>query len=118
MKSSKIICSFIFLICLTACATTQKTSRITPDFIKLGMTKESVITSLGKPYKEDYHYEADNTFIEDLYYKEYLWLHRGYWITTILVFKNNILISTKQTQDVPSNTQGEYDKINVSPIIQ
>ncbi len=83
------------------------------------MAKQDVITKLGKPYKEDYHYTEDSVFIDNLYYKENLWLHGHYYITTILEFKNNILTETKQTPDVPENsTNEEFNKINRSPIIK
>ncbi|WP_407482509.1 hypothetical protein [Elizabethkingia meningoseptica] len=63
------------------------------------MTKEKVVSVLGKPYKVTMASEKDVTY-DQSYYKEDIWTGRTYVLTeSILSFENNILIKIDQGQE-------------------
>ena len=84
-------------IILTACKTTTTLS----SKVNLGMTKEQVLKTCGKPYKQTAKYDAEQNLQELYFYKEKTWDDGGWsWSTTvanhIFVFKNGTLIAIEQ----------------------
>ncbi|WP_336665247.1 outer membrane protein assembly factor BamE domain-containing protein [Elizabethkingia meningoseptica] len=85
---------FFFISC-----SVQRVSKIVQHDIKSGMTKEQVVSLLGKPYKVAMASEKDVTY-DQLYYKEDIWTGRTYVLTeSILSFKNNVLVKIDQGQE-------------------
>jgi hypothetical protein len=96
----------ISMIILTSCKTTTTLS----SKVLLGMTKEQVISTCGKPYKQAARYDKDNNLQEFLYYKEKTWDDGGWsWSTTvtnhIFVFKINILVMIDQGDEEHNKQQ-------------
>ena len=88
---------FTVIIFITSCATQTTLS----NKVSLGMTKEQVIKTAGKPFKRSAKYDKDENLQEILYYKEKTWDDGGWsWSTTttnhLFVFKNNKLVAIEQ----------------------
>ena len=93
---------YFFLLTLTlisiGCAV-QRQSKFTSKPIKVGMTKEAVITLYGRPYKESSSIDNSQNLLETLYYKEHIFLRRWYEVNSILYLENSVLKSLEQGKE-------------------
>jgi hypothetical protein len=85
---------------LLACSI-QKTSNLTTENIKPGMTKTEVTSLHGKPYKESFNYDINKVLHEDLYYKENVYVNKWLEITSVLHFEDSKLVSMEQEKERP-----------------
>ena len=98
----KIISAILMLIIFTACAAKSKFSS---ESVRLGMTKEEIISKFGKPYKTSFMKGKNaGEFEESLFYRETLSISGNNSITNILTFTNGRLVSLKQGTESGSNT--------------
>ncbi len=96
MNSRSLLLLIPFL--LLACSV-QRASNLSAGTIKPGMTKAEVTSLHGKPYKESFNYDANKVLHEDLYYKENIYIHKWYEITSVLHFENTKLVSMEQEKE-------------------
>lgn len=87
----------LIAVSATSCAG-YRTTKFSPDTIKLGYKKELVMRKIGNPFmvksKEGY---------DRLYYKEVVDVSSyTYILTTELVFEKGVLIEINQSDEVPA----------------
>lgn len=98
MKKISVLIIICGLIVISSCAGYRKT-QFTNSSITIGMNKDVIIKKFGDPFKTD-SYEKDKNLYEIFYYKEPVDVSSyTYIITTILTFKNNLLIDIKQKEE-------------------
>ncbi len=98
-----VIMSLLLIVTLCSCVIYKGATQFTADSIRLGMDKEYVMKTFGKPFKTDSYIE-DGKNIDILYYKEALYKPvRGYVITTVLRFENSTLMRISQEDEYISD---------------
>lgn len=89
----------VFVYFFLISCSVQRVSKIVQHDIKPGMTKEQVVSVLGKPYKVAMAAEKNITY-DQLFYKEELWTGKTHVLTeSILSFENNVLVKIDQGQE-------------------
>lgn len=96
----------LLLITIISSCTVQRVSKLTSDNIKPGLSKEEVIALCGKPYKEAFNYTEDKILVEQLYYKEELFVNKWVEVTTILHFEDSKLVSIEPFRERSANDKG------------
>lgn len=90
---------FLFIIIFLYSCAGYRTTKFSDNTIALGMSKEFVLKKFGSPFKTDIYRESENLF-ELIYYKEAVDVTSyTYILTSILTFKNSILINIEQTEE-------------------
>jgi outer membrane protein assembly factor BamE (lipoprotein component of BamABCDE complex) len=100
----------LLLIIIVGLFTSCKTHTTLSRKVSLGMTKEQVWITCGKPYKTSAKYDREENLLEIYYYKEKTWDDGGAsWSTTVtnhmLVFKNNVLVAIEQGNEEHNKQQ-------------
>lgn len=96
----KTLILFTLATLLCSCAG-YRTTRFTPDSLKIGISQQNVIDEFGQPFKTDSYKKGSNVY-EVFYYKEAVDVSSyTYILTTVLTFRNRLLIDIKQTEDEP-----------------
>jgi len=114
VKGYKLLILASFII-LESCATTSKIA----EKIELGMSKEQVISSVGKPLKKAAFVDSTGANIEIWQYQETTWDDGGWsWNRTIvrslLTFSNGTVIAIGNLPDRYRN-QNPFDRtININ----
>ena len=80
--------------------------------LKTGMTKEEVKSILGEPYKISFTTNEKQEFVENLFYKSQIFIHKRYEITYQCVFINSKLASLLEKE-----TLFDKEKIVLTKVI-
>jgi len=65
------------------------------------MTKEEVVTKVGRPYKSGFFYNNDDQLVDEFYFKELIYKnYTVYEVITLLTFLDNKLIGNQLVSDV------------------
>jgi len=93
----KYLSTIIIIVLFLSCAGYRKT-KFTLDSVSLGDSIELVIKKYGNPFKTDIDTENEIE-IKKVYYKEAVDVSSyTYMLTTILTFKNSVLIDIEQNE--------------------
>ena len=103
MKKVNIFILSFAALCLTSCGVALSSSHYgSTDFsnedIRLGETKESIISKYGKPYIQELE-KVDGKTVETIGYKEHMYY--GYSINTFFIFEDGKLVKKVQDEEKP-----------------